>query len=228
MKNSLLGIIFLTAFSVHAQNPNPDLFQTWYLSFVQSSDLGTPNEVSEIEPEITPTLTILENFEFYGEGACNTFSGVFDSLDSGNLETIDYSYTNEVCNVQVHNFFESEFFSFMSGGGFYEITQVENGLVLAIMNPIFGEAIFKNFNLSTNNFELTAIQIYPNPSSDRIFVKSNHSMIEKIEIYNAIGQLNKSVVSDFNSLDISDLLVGVYSLKIYTDNGVLSKKIIKN
>jgi hypothetical protein len=228
MKNSLVVILFLNVFFVHAQNPNPDLFQTWYLSFVQSSDLGSPYEVSEIEPEITPTLTILENFEFYGVGACNTFSGVFDFLDSVTVQTIDYSYTNEVCNVQVHNFFESEFFSFMSGGGYYEITQVENGLVLSIMNPIFGQAIFKNFVLSANNFELTSIQIYPNPSSDRIFIKSNNSMIEKIEIYNAIGQLNKSVISDFNSLDISDLFEGVYSLKIYTENGVFSKKIIKN
>ena len=227
MKNSLLVLLIFTAFYGNAQDPNPDLFQTWSLNFVQSSDLGTPYEVSEIEPEITPTLTILENYEFNGEGACNTFSGIYNFPNSDTLETSDYSHTNDDCGVQVHTSFESEFFSFMQGSVFYEITQEGDGLVLTISNAIFGQAIFRNFTLSTNDFDLSNIQIYPNPSSDLIFIKSKNSVIEKIEIYNSIGQMSKSIISEFKTLDVSDLSVGLYLVKIYTENGVLNEKIIK-
>jgi len=227
MKYNLLVILILTAFNSDAQDPNPDLFQTWNLNFVQSSDLGTPYEVSEIEPEITPTLTILENYEFNGEGACNIFSGIYSFPSSDTLETSNYSNTNDDCGVQVHTSFESEFFSFMQIGGFYEITQEGEGLVLTISNPVFGQAIFRNFTLSTADFDISNIQIYPNPSSDLIFIKSNHNLIEKIEIYNSIGQINKSVVSDFKTLDISELSDGIYILRIYAKNGILNKKIIK-
>ena len=227
MKYILLVLLTFTPFYSNAQDPNPELFQTWNLNFVQSSDLGIPFEVSEIEPEITPTLKILENYEFSGEGACNTFSGVFTFANSDTLETSNYSNTSDDCEVQVHNSFENEFFTFMQGGGFYEITQKSDGLVLTITNAIFGQAIFRNFTLSTSDFDFKNIQIYPNPSSDLIFVKSKKNVIKKIELVNLIGQVSKSVISDFKILDVSDLSVGIYIMRIYTENGVLNEKIIK-
>lgn len=227
MKYSLLVVVLFTAFYGNAQDPDPDLFQTWNLNFVQSSDAGTPYEVSEIEPEITPTLTILENYEFSGEGACNRFSGIYNFPNSNILETFDYSNTNEDCGVQAHTSFEIEFFSFMQDAGSYEITQEDNGLVLTISNAIFGQAIFRNFTLRTTDFDFSNGQIYPNPSSGLVFIKSKNMVIQKIEIFNLIGQIKKSVISDFQTLDISDLSVGIYLMKIYTKNGVLNKKIIK-
>ena len=227
MKYQVLILLIFWSLSIFAQDPNPDLFQTWNLNFVQSSDLGTPYEVSEIEPEITPTLTILENYEFSGEGVCNTFNGIFTFENSDTLQTSEYSSTDNDCGVQVHNSFESEYFSFMQDGGFYEITEEGEGLVLTISNALFGLAIFRNFKLSTSDFDLSNIRIYPNPSSNLIFLKSENDLIEKIELINSIGQISKSFISDFKTLDVSDLSAGIYIMRIYADNGVLNEKIIK-
>ncbi|GGE01844.1 hypothetical protein GCM10011312_26540 [Planktosalinus lacus] len=227
MKNLLLLFLILISSLGYAQEPNPELFQTWYLNFVQSSDLGTPYEVSEIEPSITPNLIILEDYTFSGDGACNTFSGIFEFPNAETIQSSNFSNSNDDCDTEEHNFFENEYFSFMQDGGFYEITQEGSGLVLTISNAIFGQAVFRNFTLSTNDFDLNSIQIYPSPSSDLIFVQSKNIDIDKIEIINSIGQLSKTIISNFRSFDISDLPVGVYLIKIYTQNGILNKKIVK-
>jgi hypothetical protein len=227
MKHLFLTLIAFSTFNCFSQDPNPDLFQTWYLNSVQASDLDPFFEVSEIEPTITPTLIIDENYNFSGEGACNSFSGIFNFPFGVLIETSNYSNTNDDCGIQIHNDFENSYFFFITSDGFYDITQEGDGLVLTIGNPIFGEAIFRNFQLGTTEFKLNDIQIYPNPSTDLIFIKSQNNIIEKIEIYNSIGQLNDSKIIDFNKIDITDLASGIYMLKIFTDNGIMNKKIIK-
>lgn len=227
MKSTLFALLILTAFYGSAQDPNPNLFQTWNLNFVQASDLGTPYYVSEIQPEITPTLTILDNYEFSGEGACNTFNGVFNFPNSDTIEISDYTNTNDDCGIQIHNSFENEFFSFMQNGGFYEISQEDNGLVLTINNQIFGQAIFRNYTLNTTEFDINSIKIYPNPISNLVFIDTQNHVIKKIEIFNSVGQLSKSIVSDFKIIEVSDLSIGIYLMKISTTNGILNKKIFK-
>jgi heat shock protein HslJ len=79
MKQLLLSISIICSINCFAQAPNPDLFQTWYLQSVVVSDGSEPTYiVSDIEPTITPSLTIMEDLTFSGIGACNTFNGAFN------------------------------------------------------------------------------------------------------------------------------------------------------
>jgi len=50
--------------------------------------------------------------------------------------------------------------------------------------------------------------------------------IKYLEIWSLNGQKVKSFVEDFNNIDLSDLLSGYYILKIFNENGFLSKKIL--
>ncbi len=72
MKYLFLALLIACSLQCLAQDPDPDLFRTWYLSFVQESDAGLPYVVSEINPPIQPYITILENLDYNGEGACNS------------------------------------------------------------------------------------------------------------------------------------------------------------
>lgn len=227
MKKLFFILIVFSTFNSFSQDPNPDLFQTWYLNSVQASDLDPPYEVSEIEPTITPNLVIDENYNFNGQGACNTFSGIYNFPFEGIIETSNYSSTNDNCSVEVHNSFENAYFFFLGSVGFYEITQEGDGLVLTMGNVIFGEAIFRNFQLSTNEFNLNNIQVYPNPTNSLLFIKAQNNNIEKIEIYNSFGQLNLTKGNDFQNIDVSHLSSGIYIMKIFTENGHINKKIIK-
>ena len=228
MKQLLLSISIICSINCFAQEPNPDLFQTWYLYSVMASDGSQgPYVVSEIEPTITPSLTIMEDLTFNGIGACNTFNGTFNLPYSDVLETDQFSNTTDDCGIEIHNNFENEYFSFIQLAAGYSISSVDNGMELNINTPVFGGAVFKNFPLNTTKFELPQIDIYPNPTSSLIYLKSQNSPIIKIEIFNSLGQSIKTIENKFDTIDITDLSNGFYIMKIESEFGTVNKRIIK-
>jgi len=213
-----------------AQSPDPNLFQTWYLSSIQASDADTIYRIKDLIPPITPYVTILDNLEFSGEGACNTFNGKYN-FQTPNFLTIDnnvFSETTNICGIDLYNFFENSYLGFMNGMWWYEITQDANDLILTIYNLVFGQAVFKNTTLSSRDFALNKIKVYPIPSNSKVFIKSNNNTITKIEIYNTLGQVIKTVNKNLKTLDISDFPEGIYLIKIFTELGTINKRIIKN
>ena len=82
--------------------------------------------------------------------------------------------------------------------------------------------------LSTNEVEENSISIYPNPAQNEFNIQSENK-INSIEIYDVSGRLIQ--VSKLNSnqskQDISKLQVGIYLLKIHTEEGMISYKLIK-
>jgi hypothetical protein len=70
------------------------------------------------------------------------------------------------------------------------------------------------------------ISIYPNPTSDIVYVEGNYTQL-KVIIYNVLGKeiLNKSIT---NSFDISHLDNGVYILQLSDGVKLSTRKIIKN
>jgi len=75
--------------------------------------------------------------------------------------------------------------------------------------------------LSVASNELTnSIEIYPNPTQG-IFTL-NHSGIEKVEVYNYIGQ--KVLENNQKTINISHLTNGIYVLKVYINNGKVGMK----
>ena len=67
--------------------------------------------------------------------------------------------------------------------------------------------------------------IYPNPTTGIIYVSATLS-IDKIEIYNTLGKFIK-VVFDNKNITLENAYAGVYFIKIYSGNTILTKKIIK-
>ena len=70
------------------------------------------------------------------------------------------------------------------------------------------------------------IQIFPNPAQSELFIKSD-LQIEKVEIYTVVGSLVLSESNFRDKISVSSLPIGFYLLKIYTDNGVVVKKFVK-
>lgn len=182
--------------------------------------------ISAINPQITPRLNILQNLEISGVGACNSFSGVLNISNSNYLQSTTFVQTLAICTQPNHNSFESDYFQLFQLGGFYQISPVAGGLVLMINTPIFGQAVFYNFNLSSKTFAAQTTSLFPNPCGSSISLHSK-SAINKVEIYNGLGQNCKSVYNNFETIDMSELEIGTYIFKIYDENGTVNKKIIK-
>jgi hypothetical protein len=70
------------------------------------------------------------------------------------------------------------------------------------------------------------ISIYPNPSSDTVYIDVNYSQL-KVVVYDILGKqvMNKSIT---NNIDISQLEKGVYILQLSDGAKVTTQRIIKN
>lgn len=83
-------------------------------------------------------------------------------------------------------------------------------------------------SLATDSFEkLDVVKAYPNPTTDSVTVSlPNATVVEKIAVYNSLGQLVSSSVAK-NTVSLQNLANGNYYLTIFTAEGNYSKKIIK-
>jgi hypothetical protein len=84
--------------------------------------------------------------------------------------------------------------------------------------------------LGTNTNALDKIlTFYPNPVHNTLKITNNNNLkIKSINIVNYLGQIVLNENNPSETIDISTLASGNYLLKINTDNGTLTQKLIKN
>jgi Secretion system C-terminal sorting domain len=82
---------------------------------------------------------------------------------------------------------------------------------------------------TSQNSLQNSLTIFPNPTNNLININANN-MILQTEIYDVNGRLiaNSSHNSENVILDVSSLSNGIYMLKIATENGVSTQKVVKN
>lgn len=228
MRHIILLITIVYTTTLHAQEPDPDLFQTWYLQSVFESDaIPEPYIVSEIEPGINPTLTIDTDLTFSAMAACNSIYGSFVSVNDETFETTDLFTTLVLCGYEDHESFESEYFGFLQIMEFYSITSNENGMTLTIGTPIFGQAIYHNYPLSLTEHAISSLEVFPNPSNSVIHINSKDKIILGIELFSSIGDRIEVPSANFDTIDISHLSQGLYYIKVATENGTVVKRVLK-
>ena len=108
-----------------------------------------------------------------------------------------------------------------------DVTAKANGYYI-FQNITANHSIIVTFKGSTGieNIVANQLQIFPNPTKDEIFIKSNLP-IEKVEIYSLTGVLMLSETNFTEKISVSALPQGVYLLKIYTDKGLAVSKVVK-
>ena len=83
---------------------------------------------------------------------------------------------------------------------------------------------------SNNNTEamsdvLDNIEVYPNPTTGNLYIDAVG--IQKVECYNAMGQLVRVYDNVVNSIDMNNLSEGVYTLRITVPQGMTMRKVVK-
>jgi len=87
--------------------------------------------------------------------------------------------------------------------------------------------------LSTQDFELKNIAIFPNPSTGVFNISTGNKAIDKVEVYDVTGKVVLSL-NDFSAansqtaLDLRGVSSGIYFVKISSENQNTVKRIIKN
>ena len=85
--------------------------------------------------------------------------------------------------------------------------------------------VYQNTTASTEDVFANKFSVYPNPSSDVLNIRTNEP-IDKVELYNTIGQL--IVAKKTTNINVSSINTGVYILKIYSGNRIVTKKVMIN
>jgi hypothetical protein len=82
-------------------------------------------------------------------------------------------------------------------------------------------------NLSSTNFELNTLSIYPNPSSSSIVLQnSKNSFFDKVYIIDLTGKVILTKTTS-NQLNIEQLAKGMYSIEAYSGNEKFFCKFVK-
>jgi len=92
------------------------------------------------------------------------------------------------------------------------------------------KAYYFDSNLDINTFEKNTIQLYPNPSSDLIFVKNNSTYtIQSFEVFSVTGNLLATQNSNLEQISLHNYPSGVYFIKLrFNDTLTATYKILKN
>lgn len=69
--------------------------------------------------------------------------------------------------------------------------------------------------------------LYPNPVKNNLYLSSDSQKIKNVMIYSISGALVKSISNNVENIDVSNLNTGSYLVKVTTDQGSFTQKIIK-
>ena len=70
------------------------------------------------------------------------------------------------------------------------------------------------------------LSLYPNPVTNVLTIDSEIPLT-KVEVYSILGKKVKVISSDFKSIPTDDISNGVYIVRMFSDNGLATKKLIK-
>ena len=75
-----------------------------------------------------------------------------------------------------------------------------------------------------------SVTVYPNPTSGVVQIENGEWRMENVEVYDAYGKLLFTVEVNGNAaaLDLTGYAKGIYFVKVTTDNGVVTKRVVKN
>ena len=94
------------------------------------------------------------------------------------------------------------------------------------LNHIGGPNPTQN-TLSVNSNELLNFSMHPNPVKDILSIKINTTGPVSIDIYDMLGKSVLTTNNIDNGVDISELKSGIYLVKIATNDGSITKRVIK-
>lgn len=91
------------------------------------------------------------------------------------------------------------------------------------------ESMLLAYTASLTEQSLETVKLYPNPTTEKVFIKMNNEMIDHVVIYSITGQeiIRKSVESEQTTINLSTENQGVYICRIYTSKGIVTKRLIK-
>ena len=214
---------------LNSQNKGDDVIAVTFSEFgrkiTENGNLGTDHG------EVAPMFVFGSSI---APGVSGTNINLNEAVATNNyqVQTVQHDY-RRVFSTILQDWFgvnnttlDLSFYNFTTNSG-YANAKISN--LIKAQNTI-SASCYTDKVLGTQSFEITnEVLVYPNPSSEIIVVRSGNN-INSITIFSMEGRKIQNYINPLSSneftINVQNLVVGFYTLKINTDSGIISKKII--
>ena len=177
------------------------------------------------------------SFSFPGVGILGTALNGFDVDDTDLLTTDGFSYHLDVhLNMGEVKFRKDDSWAINWGSNtFPSGTGVQDGPNIPIpiegdysvsFDRLSGQYTFSQL-LGTKNFKSETYSIYPNPTTSVWNIEASDKTIRRIELVDILGKTILSFGKNTVTINASSLKSGIYFVKIYSDDGVKVRRLMK-
>jgi len=207
--NNLVNLYFLSnGFSEIDVSQNSELQSIWIGNLYE--DLGPFNMIESLDLSNNPNINEINAWGLSSLNTINLRNNYNDNVSIllGNPHNYPYNVCIEVDDVN---------------------TALENSAPYNTWEIIGNYYFSEECTLSIENFVKINYKIYPNPSSDYIFIEEKidiDNKLNSIQILDVNGKLIKNVISDFEKVFVGDIAAGNYFFIINTNRGNVIEKII--
>lgn len=87
--------------------------------------------------------------------------------------------------------------------------------------------VTQTFILGTGESKTFITTLYPNPTSDILNIQTDQKS-SKVEIYDLSGKMLTATENNVKKIQVSNLAKELYIIKLQTENGIITSKLIKN
>lgn len=182
-----------------------------FYTFASSNMNSTPGSTTYDGLTLTARLKIESATVIsYSTPAVSTLTLVFDPTFAGTIKLDGTSYTASAGVVTIP----------AVAAGSHTITKGST------TNLFYIKTVYSTLGIGQNP-TAQKLALYPNPVTSELNIETANSTIEKVAVYNLIGQMVKSIEGDARTIDMSNLSSGTYLVKIHTNQGIIDRKIIK-
>jgi len=250
MKKLLLSVLTITVFGFGAKAQNVNIPDANFKAFLLASIPINTNGDTEIQISeaiaVTGTidcsnlsisdLTGIEAFTALANLVCyNNSLTSLDVTQNTALTTLDCS-SNYLTNLNVANGNNSNF----PNWGF-KAAQNPNLICIQVDNVAYSTTNWTNID-ATASFSLncngsvgvneqvsqSSLTVYPNPATSQLTLQlQSRQVIENVSIMDVTGKTVKTIITNNNTIDVSNLVKGIYFLQVQTEKGIVNSKFIK-
>ncbi len=121
------------------------------------------------------------------------------------------------------------FLDYNSGAFDYDLTDAFQWKFDGSGTIFFDNVYFSKNVLGLAELDLQNFKVFPNPAVDRWTIASQNAVIEKVQVFNALGQLvwSDNPVSTRVAIDANALKPGIYTAVVSTKAGAGTTKLVK-
>jgi len=185
--------------------------------FTAHSFINQP-DFKKIGTQIVPTKWVHLDAELFAEHS--VFNGIFTKyiVEKEGIPAQENEYSVIDGKLTFHTL------------GIYTVTMTNDAIVSHPDYPAQVITTLEVVSVAVNENELSDIKAYPNPTQGKLQVTGYELQVTSIEVFDIYGRNqtpHTTYLAPHTSLDITDLASGVYFVKIYTESGIVTKKILK-